>query len=78
MGGGLDGDGLDGGELDGGGGEQVLTLTSRTTVTVMPPGLTVSVQATHAPPPPPPPPPVRASASPPPGTLLALTMTVAL
>jgi hypothetical protein len=70
------GGGLDGGGLDGGGLEQVLALTSRTTVTVMPPGFTVSVQATHAPTPPPPP--VRASARAPPSRLLALTVTVAL
>lgn len=45
-------------------------------MTVMPPGFTVSVQATHAPTPLPPP--VRASARRPPSRLLALTVTVAL
>lgn len=45
-------------------------------MTVMPPGFTVSVQATHAPTPLPPP--VRASARTPPSRLLALTVTVAL
>ena len=49
------------------------TLMSKTTVTVMSPGFTVSVQAAHAPPPP-----ARAAARRPPGGLLARSEMVAL
>jgi hypothetical protein len=71
--GGLDG-GLDAGGLDGGGLELLPTVMSRTIVTVMSPGFTVSVQSAHAPVPPP----ARAAARRPPSRLLALTDTVAL
>ena len=50
-------------------------LTSRTTVTVMPPGLTVRVQATHAPTPPDP---AASAARRAPSRPLALTVTVVL
>jgi len=69
------GGGLDGGGLDGGGLEPPV-LTSRTTVTVMFPGFTVSVQATHAPAAPPPP--ASAAARRPPSRRPALSETVVL
>jgi len=69
------GGGLDGGGLDGGGLELLPALISSTTVTVMSPGFTVSVQAAHAPAPPPL---AGAAWRTPPNRLPALSETVVL